>query len=242
MSEPVAGEQPGVDEVVDLLEAYAEARLTPTSPVLARMRAHLMAEAAMRAAIAASEREAAISNSRRARGVLAWRIPRRVVAAGLAATLTFGTAAAVLAAPPGSPFYPARVQLEQIFLPAQPDDRVAAIERHLQDRLAEAQAAADRGDVAALQAALDAYRAEVSAAVAEVGFDAALLAHLEEELGRHTAVLQALAAQLPDQASIEHAIEASQKAAKKLRDTGKPDLGGQPAPHATAPGGPPTQH
>lgn len=241
MSERRDGWEPGIDEVEDLLEAYAEARLAPRGPVLARMRAHVMAEAAMRAAVAGAEREAALAASRRSTGVLGWRLPRRAIALGMAAALTFGTGAAVLAAAPGSPFYPARVQLEQLFLPAQANDRLAAIEQHLRDRLAAAQDAADRGDFDALQAALDAYQAAVNEAVAEIGVDAALLAHLETELGLHTATLQTLAARLPDQAAIEHAIEASQKAATKIRNTGRPDQAGQPGPRATAPGGAPSQ-
>jgi hypothetical protein len=239
MSDERAGSGPGLDELEDLLEAYAEARLMPKGPVLARMRAHLLAEAAMRAAVEQAERESALAAHRRGRGLFAWRLPRRAVAAGLAASLTVGSAAAVLAAPPGSPLYPARVQVEQFFLPTQAGDRLAAIEGHLRDRLAEAQAAADRGDVAALQAALDAYRGEVSAAVAELGLDSALLAHLEAELGLHTAVLQSLAASLPDEASIEHAIEASQKAAQKVRDASKPAA--RPTPRPTPPAGPQNQ-
>lgn len=228
-AEPVAGAQ----QVVDLLEAYADARLSPRGAVLARMRRHVMAEAASRAAAGDGRLEAAIAASQPKRPWSSLHLQRRVAAIGMAAVLTFATSAAVLAAPPGSPFYNARVALELVFLPSEPDDRVAAIERHLEARLAEARAAADRGDLAALQASLSAYRSEVDAAVAEVGWSADHLASLEAALGKHTAVLEALAARLPEQAAIEHAIETSQKAAKQLSDKGKPTDPGQPGPRRT---------
>ena len=209
-----------LDEIEDLLSAYAEARLSPTGPVLARMRAHVLKEAALRNAMTASQQRLAESDAMRASrwGLPRFRVPQRAVALGLAATLMLGTSAVVLAAPPGSPFYNARVAIETAFLPTQVDDRLASHERHLEERLAEAEAAAASGDVVALDAALAAYRSEVDAAVADVGDDANRLAHLEAELAKHTAVLEALAAKLPEQAAIEHAIDVSQKAARKLKD------------------------
>lgn len=228
-----AGLVAGAQQVVDLLEAYADARLSPRGAILSRMRRHVMAEAAGRAAAGDGQLRAAIAASQPKRPWSSLHLQRRVAAVGMAAALTFATSAAVLAATPGSPFYNARVVLELVFLPSEPDDRVAAIERHLQERLAEAQAAADRGDLVALHAALAAYRSEMDAAVAEVGWSADHLAHLEAALGKHTAVLEALAARLPEQAAIEHAIEASQRAAKQLHDKGKPADPGQPGPHRT---------
>lgn len=234
MSErPAEAEVPSIDQVVDLLEAYAESRLSPRGPVLARMRRQVMAEAATRAAASEARLQAAIAAVEPRRSAFSLHLTRRIAAVGIAAALTFGTGAAVLAATPGSPLYDARVQLEGFFLPTETDDRVAAHERHLQARLAEAQAAADRGDVVALEAALAAYRAQVEDALADVGWDPQLLAHLEAALAKHTATLQALAARLPNQAAIEHAIEASQKAARKLQDKGKPAAPGQPEPRVT---------
>lgn len=225
-----------LDEIEDLLAAYADARLSPSGPVLARMRAQVLKEAALRNAIAATAQRAAEADvARRSRGGLrAFRVPQRAFALGIAATLTLGTSAAVLAAPPGSPFYNARVAIETAFLPSQVDARLASHEMHLSERLAEAEAAAARGDLPALAAALAAYQAEVDAAVADVGDDIDRLAHLEDELARHTAVLEALAATLPEQAAIEHAIDTSQKAATKLKDKGSHG-GGRPS---TPPGGP----
>lgn len=230
MTDPFDRDLEAIDEIEDLLAAYADARLTPSGPVVARMRAQVLREATLRNAIAATERRTAASN-----GARTWRwevprirVPRRAVALGMAATLTLGASGAVLAAPPGSPFYNARVAIETALLPSQVDDRLAAHERHLDQRLAEAEAAAARGDLVALEAALAAYRTEVDAAVSDVGDDAGRLAHLEAELAKHTAVLEALAARLPEQAAIGHAIDASQKAARKLQDKGSHG-GGRPS-------------
>lgn len=227
-----------LDEIEDLLSAYADARLSPSGPILARMRAQVLKEAALRNAIMATEQRLAESDVMRGSrwGLPHFRVPQRAAAMGLAATLMLGTSAAVLAAPAGSPFYNARVAIETAFLPTQVDERLASHERHLEERLAEAEAAAARGDAVALEAALAAYQTEVDAAVADVGDDADRLAHLEAALAKHTAVLQALAAKLPEQAAIEHAIDASQKAAKKLRD--KEHHGGGRPSAAPPPGGP----
>lgn len=230
---------PGAQQVVDLLEAYADARLSPRGAVLARMRRQVMAEAAARAAAGDAQLHAAIVAGAPKRSWSSLHLPRRIAAVGMAAAMTFATSAAVLAAPPGSPFYNARITLEQVFLPSETDDRVAAHERLLAERLEEAQAAADAGNVGALQAALTAYQAEIDAAVADVGYDPGLLTFLEGALIKHTALLEKLAAKLPDHAqaadAIQRAIQASEKAAKKLHDTGRPPWAGQPGDHATPP-------
>lgn len=208
----------------DLLDAYCDSRLMPRGPVLSRIRATVLAEVAAAAASSAATarlQAPAGPTPKPARWTLSSPFARRFAALGFAASLTLGTTAAVLAAPPGSPFYNARVYLETLALPSQVDDRVAAHERLLRERLGEAQAAAAHSDPAGLAAALAAYRAEVEAATFDVGDDAALLAHLEEELARHTVVLTALEAQLPDDASIDKAIEASSKAIDKLQARGQ---------------------
>jgi hypothetical protein len=220
------------DRVEELLEAYAEARLTPRGPVLARIRAAVLAEAA---ATAAEQRRLDVLAARPRFARPQLQVPRRAFALGFAAVLTMGTAAAVMAAPPGSPFYNARVYIETIALPSQPDSRLAARESHLETRIQEAQAAAARGDGAALAAALAAYQAEMDAAVAELGVDPDLLAHLEAVLNKHVVVLEALEARLPEQASLDKALDASQKAVDKIKAKGK-NGGGRPS---APPGGPP---
>jgi hypothetical protein len=223
------------DQVEELLEAYAEARLTPTGPVLARIRAAVLAEAAT----AAAERRRLDVPAARPRFALPQlRVPRRAFALGFAAVVTMGTTAAVMAAPPGSPFYNARVYIETIALPSQPDSRLAARESHLETRLEEAQVAAARGDGSALAAALAAYQAEMDAAVAELGTDPALLARLEAVLNLHVLVLEGLEAELPEQASLDKALDASQKAVDKIKDKGK-NAGGRPSAPPGGPGGPP---
>lgn len=232
-------------QLEELLTAYADARLAPARPVLARMRANVVAAAAATAATAEAERRRREADRRRLdaqRRHREWmapfglRLPRRAVAFGIAATLTLGTSAAVIAATPGSPFYTARLAIEAAFLPNTDDARLAAHEQRLDQRLAEAQAAAASGNSAALEAALDAYQNEVAAAVADLGDDAGRLAHLEDVLGKHVTVLQALEATLPSEAAIQHAIDASQKAVDKLKDKGShPAVKSSPAPHATRP-------
>jgi len=224
----------GFDQVEAMLVAYAEARLTPSSPVLARMRASVLAAASPREEATGVERTPAARTSWLRRSVPIFLAPRRLAAVGLALALGLGSGAAVLAASPGSPLYPVRSAIETAFLPSNVDARLAAHEDHLDYILADAQAAADRGDSAALAAALEAYQDEVEAAVADVGDDAARLAHLEDVLGKHVAVLESLLATVPTQASIEHAIDTSQNAVNKLRDTGD-HAGGKPsqAPHST---------
>lgn len=243
MSEYSNAELRQLDHVEGLLEAYADARLTPSGPVLARIRASVMAQAAATAAISAAERrageDAELTTAR-------WRLPqlqgpRRAFALGLAATLTLGTGAAVLAAPPGSPFYEARVAIEAALAPTQVDARLAAREEHLAQLVAAAQAAAASGDPVALATALAAYAAEVDAAVNDVGDAAARLAHLEEVLAKHVAVLTALQVEVPDAASIDRAIESSQKAVEKIREKSK-GSGGRPANVPTGPGNQPSRN
>lgn len=230
------------DRVEDLLEAYAQSHLDPTGPVMARIRANIMAQAA--ASAAASRAHLDTPTLAPAKPRFAWLqapLPRRAFALGMAATLTLGTGAAVLAAPPGSPFYNARLVIEAVLLPTDSDARLAAYEQHLEQRLREAEAAAASGDAGALSAALAAYESDVTAALAVAGDDAELLAHLEATLAKHTIVLVALEARLPTQASVDKAIANSQKALQKIKDKAAPggNNGGNGGPPSSTPEGPP---
>jgi hypothetical protein len=227
-----------LDRLEDLLDAYCEVRLAPSGAALARIRANVLVEAtAMQASAAASSRLRLVEPApKRFRWSLPPRFVRTGFALGFAATLTLGTTFAVLAAPPGSPFYNARVYLETAFLPAQSEARFEGHEKLLEERLHEAQLAAAGGDTAALAAALDAYQAEVDAATTAAGSDLDMLAHLEEMLAKHTATLTALAAKLPEQTSIEHAIEASSNAITKLQQNARPTHPSH-APQGGSPGG-----
>jgi hypothetical protein len=236
-----------LDKIEDLLQAYADARLAPAAPVLARMRATVMGQAVISGAAAAEQHRLDTDRVIGRRWALpGFQLPRRAMALGLAASLTLGTTAAVFAAPPGSPFYGARITIENALVANNPDARLAAHEGRLTELLADAQAAADSGNAVALDAALAAYQDEVDAAVADLGAAPDRLAHLEEELGKHVAVLQRLEATLPTQAAIEHAIDASQKAINRLHDSGS-HPGGKPSPaphptHAPATNGPDNNH
>lgn len=218
-----------LDEVEELLEAYADARLAPTGPILSRIRSTVMTEAAAYAALRAAERRqveaaAPVVAAPRARF---W-FPRPTLASfarpafalGFAFLLALGTGAAVSAAPPGSPFYNARVALEAMFLPTDIDARLASHEEHLADRLAEAEAAAARGDGNGLAAALAAYQLEIDLTLADVGNDFGRLAHFQAVFEHHVAMLTELSLRLPTEVSrqnaVEHAIRASEKAADKV--------------------------
>jgi hypothetical protein len=212
-----------LNRLEDLLDAYCEARLAPSGAILARMRANVLVEAAAASTAAAAYRLQLVPPAPKpARWSFSAPLMRRVAALGFAATLTLGTGVAVLAAPPGSPFYNARVYLETLALPSQADARLDAHEKLIDERLTEAETAATHGDMNALAAALVAYQAEVDAATADVGNNADLLSHLEEMLAKHTATLTALAARLPEQSSIENAITNSSKAMQKLQQRGNP--------------------
>jgi hypothetical protein len=223
------------DQVEDLLEAYADARLSPSGPVLARMRRHVLTEAA--ASATATRLAGDVLSKARWRPSLPVRVPRRAFALVMAATLTLGTGAAVLAAPPGSALYDARVAFEDAFLPTQADARLAAHEEHLANRLADAEAAAASGNAVALVAALAAYQAELDAAVADVGDDAERLAHLEAMLARHVVTLTALQARVPEQASVDNALENSQKAVVRIQEKAHP--AGKPTDAPAGPAGEP---
>ena len=202
----------------DLLDAYADARLAPPTPVLARIRANVLTQAAAVSATTVAENRLRLveRTPRPASSSFGARFTRAVFALGFAAMLTLGTSLAVLAAPPGSPFYNARVFIETVTLPTQAEARFEGHERLLEERFDEAEAAAASGNSIALAAALDAYQAEVEAATADAGVDQDWLAHLQAMLAKHTAVLTELATRLPDESSIEHAIDSSSKAITKI--------------------------
>ncbi len=218
-----------LDEVEGLLEAYAEARLAPTGPILSRIRATVMLEAAaVEAARPAASRPVVAVEPASRRGRFAFpsfrlaSLARPAFALGFAGMLALGTGAAVTAAPPGSPFFNTRVALEALFLPTQIDARLASHVQHLEERLAEAEAAAARGDAPALAAALAAYQREMDQTIADVGNDFGRLEHFQAVLEKHVAKLTALSLRLPTEVSrqnaVEHAIQASEKAVTKVKE------------------------
>ena len=231
-----------LNRLEDLLDAYCDTRLMPRGAVLSRIRTVVLAEAT---AAAPATTDAAVATTRTRSvpapmfvGSFRPRFARAAFTLGFAAALTLGTAAAVLASPPGSLFYNARVYLETALLPTQQDPRFEGHERLLDERFAEAEAAANRNDPVALAAALAAYQAEVDASSADAGNELSRLAHLQEVLAKHSAALTVLAERLPEQTSIEHAIEASSKAITKLNAREHPAIPARPQrPTGTGSGG-----
>lgn len=142
-----------------------------------------------------------------------------LVAAALAGLVVGGTVLA--SARPGGPLYAARVWLEQVTLPADPDARLEAEIARAQTRLAEATEAGAAGDRSAIQAALDAYARIVEQTIDE-GADAATgseRATLAFE--HHRNVLEDLrdelaAREVPAEDAIAHALAQSSRAIARL--------------------------
>jgi cytochrome c556 len=216
------------DRLEELLEAYASARLAAARPVLARIRTKVLAEANARAAAQrlsfAPPPAPPVAPFSLTRLSLA-RIPqaRPALAIVFAVSLSLGIGSAVVAAPPGSAFYNARLSIEAAMMPSvgDLDARLAAYEDQFDRRLAEADAAIARGDESALAAALAAYQQEVTNAVAEIGDANDRLAQFEAVLAKRIATLQELSVRLPTDVAranaVEHAIAASEKAVEKLQ-------------------------
>ena len=158
--------------------------------------------------------------------------PNRVLALLLAAALTMAAAVGVsAAAAPGGPLYGVRIWLSNATLPADADARALERIRQVEERLVDAEQAIASGDAGAIAAAVHAYREAIASALSEVGTDADRLARLQAALGTHVAVLQALTQTVPEaaQPGIDNALDASQKAVEKIKDT-KPAKSDKPAP------------
>ena len=235
------------DELARRLEAYADARLSPSLSATSRMRAQVMAAAHRQAALARVDDDrtrvlAAPMQLDRTRmdrtRQPAWRRPlTALLAAGL--TLAVGVGS-VAAAQPGGPLYGARVWAETLTLPANASERAQAELRRLQDRLAEAAAATAAGDLGAAQAALDAYGTIVDEATNDLGNDVAAAATLEKGVRSNIDVLAVLVNRAPNerakeaiQAALQRAVELSDAAANKIH--GKPSDTPGVGPEATKP-------
>jgi hypothetical protein len=234
--EPMQDRKRVDEELRRRLAAYAEARLSPDLSATTRMRAHVMTAAHRRAALAQADRDRALATSTLAPVALADRTRRpawrRPLTALLAAGLTLGVGVGtVAAAQAGGPLYGARIWAETLTLPASANERAQAELHRLEDRLAEAAAASAAGNVAAANAALEAYAAIVNEATDDVGNDVAAAATLDAGVRSNIDVLTVLVGRVPDQAgdAIQRAIDRSNSALDALQ--GKP---------SDTPGGPPT--
>ena len=223
-------------ELAQRLEAYAEARLSPSLSATSRMRAQAMTAAHQQTALARADTDrpilaaAYIAARRTAMRRPAWRHP---VSALLAACLIVALAvSSVAAARPGGPLYGARIWVETLTLPTSATERATAEVHRLNERLAEAAVAMTAGDTNAADAALAAYSAIISEATGGANGNAAANATLDSAVRRNIEVLTLLAGRVPDQArdAILHAIQQSSSAVDGLH--GNPGVGGKPSTNA----------
>lgn len=218
------------------LEAYAEARLSPSLSATSRMRTRVMVAAHRRATSARADVDrgaaagAAAAAARAARSDRTRRSPwRRPMTALLAAGLTLGIGVgSVAAGQPGGALYGVRIWAETLTLPTSADERAQAELRRLDARLAEAVAATAAGDTNAANAALEAYGAIVGEATTGARVSAAATATLNTGVRRNLEVLTVLVGQVPEKAreAIQQAIDQSDSALDAI--DGQPD-GNAPA-------------
>ncbi len=234
------------DELKAQLDAYARTYLEPDPDATARIRGQLMAAARTRLAPEPSRRA----------GWAFGLFGRRPVIAFVGAALSLAVLAggALAASQAGGPLYGARLWVEEVTLPTDANARAQAELARLQARLEEASAAANQGNGAAVKAALEAYRQIVDDSLAVTGGDLSRDERLEQVLELHQVVLQALAGQLPDQASdaVQRALERSDHALDAIaqdKAQGKPSApggtrggSGESSPKPSHSPGPPTDH
>lgn len=181
------------------LDAYAHARLRADAERTGIVRARVMAAARARSRAAATT--AVPSTTPRRRLVLP-RLARTPLLAAASLLLVAVLAGGVVAASsPGGPLYGIRLWAEELTLPSAPEERAAAEVDRLAERLAEASRAAEAGDADAVAAALAEYRATAEEALAAAGDNPERRAHVAEQIGRHVAVLAAIAERAPERAA-----------------------------------------
>jgi hypothetical protein len=195
----------GLLELTRRLEAYADARLSP-STAASRMRMNVMAAAHRQSALLAAERarepvapptalvvaEKAQQPARRLKTTGA-----AFMAASLAVAMLAGTAYGAKA---GGLFYGTRLWIEAANLPAGHLARAEAEIDRLDARIAEAQQASAEHDAPAAEAALAAYSAIVVEAAAGAVGDESASAVIEVSVSRHVLVLAGLVDSVPGHA------------------------------------------
>ena len=217
-------------EIEQRLDAYARVRLSPTERASARMRARVMREARI---VAAAPTVSATTSIDRARARRRGGLLRRGAGLLLAATLSLAVAGgAMAAAQAGGPLYPTRMWLETVTLPADGAARADADLVRLESRMQEVISAARKGDRGAVAAALHAYQEIADEALLAATGDAAAIERVRLALDRHLAVLLAVAAKVPPQASeaigrnIDRAIERNGATLERIQSN---NGGGGPA-------------
>jgi hypothetical protein len=218
------------------LEAYADARLTPSVAATTRMRTSVMNAAHRRAALVAADptfdasgaTTTALAEDRARATTNAWRRP---VAAILAGFLTLGIlVGAASAAKPGGPLYDTRIWIEMANLPADLVARAHAEIGRLEARLQEAQQASNEGDGPAAEAALSAYSVIVIEAADGSAGDATASAAIEISVSRHVVTLTMLvdSVPLPARAAVQNALSSSTQALDDLDGESRQDRRGRP--------------
>ena len=231
-------------EIERRLDAYARARLRPDPKAVARTRARVMREARLHFEAARIAAHMMPSMAHVPRGSTTRRVAVPLLAAGLLLGIAAGS---ISAAQAGGPLYPTRMWIENATLPTAGAARAGAELGRLDARLFEATAAASRGDVGAVEAALDAYFQIADEATAAAIGDSALEALVAAALDKHLAVLAAVAASLEGkgndiavvavEASIQRAIVHNQAVVDRLAANRGGAGTGSPAGPATNPGG-----
>jgi len=229
---PTAVETDAADALARTLQAQVETAFAPDPAALARIRAKAITEFQRSTVVVA--RVAARPAVRR--GWLA--LPRPWAASVFALGLMTGSTGLVGAySGPAEPFYGLRLAAEELLLPSTGDARVRAEVARLDSRLTEARVAAQDGDPGATTAALNAYRSELSATVADIGVSGVDPGGVLVALAGHQSVLSGLAATAPAAAlgGLHQAIDEASHAQDRLRSM---PSGPPPAPGLTAnPGG-----
>lgn len=223
---------PGDEELQRRLEAYADERLRPDPLATARARARVMVEARSPRPLAGTIPEVADHRLT----PRSWRPLLGLLAATLALVVAVGGAAA--ASGPGGALYGARLWLEEVTLPSDPDARAEAELRRIEARFGEAEAAAARGDQGALAAALAAYQSTVDE-VLDSAPSELRQGELETVLSKHLVVLNGLLDTAPGPAikGLRNAIENSGKVIDRLdgpKPGASPPGGGKPSPKPSA--------
>jgi hypothetical protein len=201
-----------------VLDAYARERLDADPQRAERTRVQVMAAARARAGeqgAAAAARPVAASRRRW------WFLPRLVrspalAGAGLLIALV-AAGGAMAATGPGGPLFGARLWIEELQLPAAPEARTEAQLGRLEGRLEEARTAAERGDVRAVEAALESYRDTAEDALIVASDAENRRQMVEERFARHVAVLEALAERVPERAA-EAIRAAAERTEARLRE------------------------
>jgi hypothetical protein len=219
-------------EIERRLDAYARARLSPDPQAIARARARVMREARLQFEAGTGIQQLAPVIVLAPRRVTVRRVAMPILAASVWLGVAVGSIAASSA---GGPLYPARIWVENATLPSTGTARADAEIARLGDRLAEAQAAAARGDAGAVEAALDAYHDIADQAIAGSSADPELEALVAAALDRHQVVLSAIATSLVEkdndtaaaavEASIEREIAHNQAVVDRL-DADRGNAGG----------------